>query len=161
MLAQLITYMRATLQTSRAAETSLAQEFTLIKAYLELLAIRMGKRLQYQTNLPESLAQARIAPMLLQPLVENAIKHGLEPAISGGTLIVGASEEQQQLVIRIADTGLGLPDQPEAIPGRTHSEIMSAMPICASVCKPYTAIAPAFIYMPTSQRGRSQNCAYR
>ena len=117
MLAQLITYMRATLQASRAAETSLAQEFTLIKAYLELLAIRMGKRLQYQTNLPESLAQARIAPMLLQPLVENAIKHGLEPAISGGTLIVSASEEQQQLVIRIADTGLGLPDQPEAIPG--------------------------------------------
>ncbi|MFX5801354.1 histidine kinase, partial [Acinetobacter baumannii] len=73
MLTQLIIYLRATLSTSRAEQTSLKQEFALIQAYLELLAIRMGKRLQYTLTLPDELQQAGIAPMLLQPLVENAI----------------------------------------------------------------------------------------
>lgn len=117
MLAQLITYLRATLQASRAARTPLAQEFSLIRAYLELLAIRMGKRLQYEISLPEGLESAVIAPMLIQPLAENAIKHGLEPAISGGTLKISATSEQEQLIIRICDTGLGLPENPADIPG--------------------------------------------
>ncbi|HTD06332.1 sensor histidine kinase, partial [Undibacterium sp.] len=79
MLDQLIQYLRATLSSSRADQTSLRQEFTLIEAYLELMSIRMGKRLSYTLDLPEELQELKIPPMLLQPLVENAIKHGVEP----------------------------------------------------------------------------------
>jgi len=59
-------------------------------AYLELLSIRMGKRLIYTLDLPKDLENFEIAPMLLQPLVENAIKHGLEPKLKGGSLNVSA-----------------------------------------------------------------------
>lgn len=109
MLTQLIIYLRATLSTSRAEQTSLKQEFALIQAYLELLAIRMGKRLQYTLTLPDELQQAGIAPMLLQPLVENAIKHGLEPKMEGGSIHVAAKSLGGYLHLKVIDTGLGLP----------------------------------------------------
>ena len=80
-------------------------------AYLELLGIRMGERLSYTLDLPDTLASLTIPPMLLQPLVENAIKHGLEPKIEGGHLLVRASLEQQSLLIQVSDTGLGLSAQ--------------------------------------------------
>ncbi len=110
MLAQLIHFLRATLNNARASSCSLQQEFDLLAAYLELLAIRMGKRLRYQLDLPEALADYRIAPMLLQPLVENAIKHGLEPKIEGGLVKVSAKREQDSLLLSVADSGLGLHD---------------------------------------------------
>jgi len=109
MLAQLIVYLRATLSSSRAEAGSLQQEFKLIQAYLELLTIRMGKRLSYRLNLPPELANHSIPPMLLQPLVENAIKHGLEPKMEGGTIEVGVSMTAGFLQIQVTDNGLGLP----------------------------------------------------
>ncbi|BBB67726.1 ATPase [Undibacterium sp. YM2] len=109
MLAQLIIYLRNTLSSSRAEHTSLKQEFTLMQAYLELLAIRMGKRLRYTLELPDALQQTSIAPMLLQPLVENAIKHGLEPKMEGGSIHVVAEAVIGQLHLKVIDTGLGLP----------------------------------------------------
>ena len=108
MLAQLIVYLRATLSSSRAENICLKQEFTLIQAYLDLLAIRMGKRLRYTLHLPSELEQEKIPPMLLQPLVENAIKHGLEPKVEGGTISISASKQHDQLVLVVSDTGLGL-----------------------------------------------------
>ncbi|MFZ6769431.1 sensor histidine kinase [Undibacterium sp. Di26W] len=109
MLAQLIVYLRTTLSSSRAEQTTLKHEFTLMQAYLELLAIRMGKRLHYTLDLPDDLQQTAIAPMLLQPLVENAIKHGLEPKMEGGSIHVVAEKQGMQLHLKIIDTGLGLP----------------------------------------------------
>ncbi|MDP1979582.1 sensor histidine kinase [Undibacterium sp.] len=108
MLAQLIVYLRNTLSSSRSEQTTLKQEFTLMQAYLELLAIRMGKRLQYTLDLPDDLQQTPIAPMLLQPLVENAIKHGLEPKMEGGSIHVVAEKQGSQLHLKVIDTGLGL-----------------------------------------------------
>ncbi len=108
MLEQLIRYLRATLSSSRLEQTKLENEFELIHAYLELLTIRMGKRLRYQIDLPTELRQHSIPPMLLQPLVENAIKHGLEPKVEGGEIHVSANIEAPFLHIRISDTGLGL-----------------------------------------------------
>jgi sensor histidine kinase YesM len=108
MLEQLITYLRASLSSSRVEKTTLKHEFELMHAYLELLAIRMGKRLRFTIDLPPELADLEIAPMLIQPLVENAIKHGLEPKMEGGTLHVSASLYQEQLQISVIDTGLGL-----------------------------------------------------
>ncbi|MBR7799309.1 sensor histidine kinase [Undibacterium fentianense] len=109
MLGQLIRYLRATLNSSRTEQTNLKHEFELLESYLELLAIRMGKRLSYQIELPSELEQCAIAPMLLQPLVENAIKHGVEPKLEGGNIFVKAEMRQDALQLSVIDTGLGLP----------------------------------------------------
>jgi len=100
--------LRASLNSSRIEQTTLQHEFELLEAYLELLAIRMGKRLQYQTDLPETLKRQTIAPMLLQPLVENAIKHGVEPKMEGGRIDVIAYTDADLLHIKVIDTGMGL-----------------------------------------------------
>jgi hypothetical protein len=108
MLDQLIRYLRATLSSSRAEATTLAQEFALIDAYLGLMSVRMGARLGYSLELPDDLKAARLPPMLLQPLVENAIIHGLEPKIDGGRVTVGAVLRGDTLEVSVGDTGLGL-----------------------------------------------------
>ncbi|MBI1835070.1 MAG: histidine kinase [Burkholderiales bacterium] len=123
MLEQLIHYLRASLSSSRLDRTTLKHEFDLMQAYLELLAIRMGKRLQYHCDLPEELEQQGIAPMLIQPLVENAIKHGVEPKMEGGSVHVSAEKKDATLHIKIIDTGLGLSehhDQAQAHAQHSH-----------------------------------------
>ncbi|MBE0623223.1 MAG: histidine kinase [Burkholderiales bacterium] len=107
MLAHFDTYLRATLASTRNDMCTLAEEFALLRGYLEILAIRMGPRLAFDLELPPELASARLPPMLLQPLVENAIKHGLEPKLEGGSLRVTASAEGAQLVLLVEDSGLG------------------------------------------------------
>ncbi|TFW21420.1 sensor histidine kinase [Massilia arenosa] len=116
MLDQLIQYLRATLSSSRAQATTLAQEFALMEAYLGLMSIRMGARLNYALELPPALAEARVPPMLLQPLVENAVAHGVEPKVEGGHIAVGARREAERLVLSVTDNGRGL-DAPPGKPG--------------------------------------------
>src|SRR5574341_233906 len=108
MLGHLNDYLRATLAATRRERSTLADEFALLRGYLEVQAMRMGERLRYRLELPEPLAQAGLPPMLLQPLVENALKHGLEPKIEGGEVRVTASERDGRLVIEVIDTGSGL-----------------------------------------------------
>ncbi|MBX3621636.1 MAG: histidine kinase [Rhizobacter sp.] len=109
MIDLLITYLRGALAGSRADTTTLRAEFTQLAAYLEIMTLRLGKRLSYQLELPDALEQARVPAMLLQPLVENAIKHGIEPKIGGGTLTVTAQRNGAVLALVVSDTGLGLP----------------------------------------------------
>ncbi len=108
LLDQLIVYLRATLSSSRTAATTLAHEFDLMRAYLELMSVRMGKRLTYRLDLPNELRDVTVPPMLLQPLVENAIKHGLEPKLDGGTIMVSARQNIATLTLLVSDTGIGL-----------------------------------------------------
>jgi sensor histidine kinase YesM len=108
MLDQLIQYLRATLGVSRAETTTLEQEFTALEAYLGLMAVRMGARLAYVCRLPDELRAASLPTMLLQPLVENAIVHGLEPKVDGGTIAIEAARRGELLEITVQDTGLGL-----------------------------------------------------
>lgn len=108
LLDQLIQYLRATLSSSRAGATTLEQEFSLMQAYLGLMSIRMGARLTYALDLPDDLRQIKVPPMLLQPLVENAIQHGLEPKIEGGHIHVQASSDGGVLTLTVSDDGLGL-----------------------------------------------------
>jgi sensor histidine kinase YesM len=119
MLDQLIQYMRVTLLSSRAEQTTLGDEFALMDAYLGLMSVRMGARLSYALQLPDDLRTVELPPMLLQPLVENAIKHGLEPKIDGGRVEVRARREGDLLVLTVSDTGLGLDCDP-ADPNGTH-----------------------------------------
>lgn len=118
LLDQLIQYLRATLSSSRAESTTLGQEFALMQAYLGLMSIRMGERLRFTLDLPEALQQIKVPPMLLQPLVENAIQHGLEPKIEGGHIHVQASTDAGVLILTVCDDGLGL-DHPGQTKG-TH-----------------------------------------
>lgn len=116
MLDQLIRFLRATLSSSRAEATTLEREFDLLDAYLGLMAVRMGPRLRFTLDLPEDLRAAAVPPMLLQPLVENAIAHGLEPKVDGGAVTVSALRRGALLELAVHDTGLGLAD-PAPRPG--------------------------------------------
>ncbi len=108
MLDRLIDYLRATLQASRATEHPLAEEFERLSDYLALMQLRMGERLRVQLDLPAELGRLPIPPLLLQPLVENAIKHGLEPHVDGGALHVIAQHDAGRLVLEVRDSGAGL-----------------------------------------------------
>ncbi|MBV8031209.1 MAG: histidine kinase [Betaproteobacteria bacterium] len=108
MLEHLNDYLRATLQAARDDTGTLGEEFGRLRGYLEVLAIRMGPRLRFTLSLPAELASARIPPMLLQPLVENAIKHGVEPKVEGGTVAIAAFRDAKGIAVTIEDSGLGL-----------------------------------------------------
>jgi signal transduction histidine kinase len=110
MLDQLIAFLRATLSASRASQHPLSAEFARLADYLALMQVRMGDRLQARFDLPAELAAVPVPPLLLQPLVENCIKHGLEPFVAGGRIVVGAAREGDALVLRVRDTGAGLSD---------------------------------------------------
>ena len=107
MLEKFIDYLRATLAATREQETTLGTEFQLMENYLAILKIRMGERLRVNLSLPAELAADHLPSMLLQPLVENAIKHGLEPKIAGGEISLQAAREGDNLRIDVTDTGLG------------------------------------------------------
>jgi LytS/YehU family sensor histidine kinase len=121
MIDQLITYLRSSLAASRAPWTTLGAEFAQLRAYLEIMATRMGPRLQWTLDLPPALQALAVAPMLLQPLVENAVKHGIEPQVGAGSIEVAARDTGGAIEITVRDTGGGLPPEPEARPppGRT------------------------------------------
>jgi hypothetical protein len=108
MLDHLVAFMRSTLTASRNMLHPLAAEFARIDDYLALMKIRMGERLQTQVEFPEALGELAVPTLLLQPLVENAIKHGLEPHVAGGRLEVAARSEGGDLVLSVRDTGAGL-----------------------------------------------------
>ncbi|MFT3814064.1 MAG: histidine kinase [Acidovorax sp.] len=112
MLDRMVDFLRATLGASRSTAHPLAREFDRIADYLELMAMRMGARLRYTLDLPGDLRDAPVPPLLLQPLVENAIRHGLEPQVEGGAIHVSARREGRLLVLEVADTGAGLPHAP-------------------------------------------------
>ena len=107
MTERLIGYLRHTLDASRREHATVGDELEIIADYLEILRIRMGERLWYSLDASDAVRAMPLSPMLLQPLVENAIKHGLEPKIEGGSVTVSARVENGALKIEIADTGLG------------------------------------------------------
>ncbi len=118
MLGRLIAFLRSTLQAGQRTEHTLSQEFTRADDYLALMAIRMGSRLETRTALPPELADARVPPLIVQPLLENAIQHGLEPSRRGGLLHLQASANGDVLTISVLDTGQGL----EAAGRTTHKD---------------------------------------
>lgn len=117
MLAHLIDYLRATLSASRAGTLPLGEEMARVRDYLELMQIRMGQRLRVSLDVPAELQHMDVPPMLVQPLIENAIKHGLDPMPDGGALHVTARREGQTLEISVRDNGCGLPAQAPHTPG--------------------------------------------
>ncbi len=107
MLEKFIEYLRATLARTRESESTLGKEIEMIRAYLDIIQIRMGSRLRYNIDVASQFNQVNFPPMLLQPLVENAVKHGLEPKVEGGMLTVSARHENGILRLSVEDDGLG------------------------------------------------------
>lgn len=112
MLDQLIAFLRATLSGSRASHHSLRTEFARLADYLSLMQVRMGPRLSTRFDLPAELSDVSVPALLLQPLVENSIKHGLEPSAAGGRIDVSAARDGDALVLCVRDTGAGIAEQP-------------------------------------------------
>ncbi|HEX7558551.1 MAG TPA: ATP-binding protein, partial [Usitatibacter sp.] len=107
MLESFIRFLRSSLGATRAESTTLADEGELMAAYLDVLQIRMGQRLRYEIDIPPELHAFQLPPMLLQPVVENAIRHGLEPKMDGGVVKVRARRDDGAVVIEISDSGAG------------------------------------------------------
>ncbi len=107
----LIALLRASMPTMREANAQgtrdLGRELAMIRPYLEILKVRMEDRLQTEVRVSDGLLSAEFPPMMLQSLVENAIKHGLEPKADGGLLTVSAEIVHGNLAVTVADTGLG------------------------------------------------------
>ncbi|MCU0764974.1 MAG: histidine kinase [Burkholderiaceae bacterium] len=103
----LIQYLRAALPQMREGSTTLGKELALVRSYLEILKVRMDDRLQFAITVPQGLMSAQFPPMVLQSLVENAIKHALEPKPEGGSITVNADIANGGLRVTVADTGLG------------------------------------------------------
>jgi LytS/YehU family sensor histidine kinase len=105
----LIQYLRAVLPQMRESNlsTNLGRELDMVTAYLALLKMRMEERLTVTIDVPEGLRSASFPPMMLQSLVENAIKHGLECKPEGGHLAVSAEVTDSKLRVTVADDGVG------------------------------------------------------
>ncbi|MET0981983.1 MAG: histidine kinase [Telluria sp.] len=113
MLERFIDYLRASLAASRAESATLGGELDQVSAYLDVLAVRMGARLRYRVEADAQCRTLPIAPMLLQPLVENAVMHGIEPKLAGGEIVVRTRVDGDVLCIEVADSGLGLGRAPQ------------------------------------------------
>ncbi|VVE51383.1 signal transduction histidine kinase [Pandoraea horticolens] len=112
LLGHLNRFLRASLAATRAEVTTLADEFALLDALMAIQQVRFGERLRYMLDLPEDCRTLQVPPMLVQPLVENAIKHGVEPLAGGASVDVSARRErladgEWQVAVRVADDGAG------------------------------------------------------
>jgi hypothetical protein len=107
MLGNLITYLRNSLPRTEGEMSTLGEELERARAYLEIMKIRMGDRLAVQVEVPDALKAAPMPPMMLQTLVENAVKHGLEPMTGGGTVWIIARESAGKVSVTVADDGRG------------------------------------------------------
>jgi len=101
-------YLRVSLGRTRRASSTLADEINVVSAVLTISAMRLGERLRYSISVPRALEDAQLPPLLLQPLVENALQHGIEPALNGGAIRIEASSDNDSLCLRVTDTGVGL-----------------------------------------------------
>lgn len=107
MLESFIDYLRASLGGLRREDHTLGHELALVQAYLGVLGLRMEERLQHTVDVPAELQALPVPALLIQPLVENAIHHGLEPKVEGGRVSVAARAQGGLLVITVTDNGLG------------------------------------------------------
>ena len=107
MLGHLIQYLRHSLPSTDEAMSTLGDELERTRAYLEILRIRMGPRLALEVEVPDALRALQMPSMMLQTLVENAIKHGLEPKPGGGTVWILARRDDDRVAVTVADDGLG------------------------------------------------------
>ena len=116
MVGHLIQYLRSSLPKMRETSSTVGQEIELVRAYLNILKMRMGERLEFGIDVPDDLLTVPFPPMMLPSLVENAIKHGLEPQREGGRIDIVVARmftaDGDRIRLQVKDTGKGLTDAP-------------------------------------------------
>jgi signal transduction histidine kinase len=110
-LKSLIAYLRAAVPRMHETETTLGQELELVRAYLELMQMRMPDRLQFALHIDPAATSLRCPPMTLLTLVENAVRHGVDPSEEGGRIDVDVWLRDERCLIRVTDTGVGLQEK--------------------------------------------------
>lgn len=108
LIASLISFLRAAMPQMRRGDTTLGEERQLVEAYLGIMQLRIGPRLRWRIEADPGLDGCRLPPALLLTLVENAIKHGIEPSCSPAEIMLSLRARDGRLQLRVADTGVGL-----------------------------------------------------
>lgn len=111
MLGDLGTLLRASLDNAQEQEVSLRQELDFLGTYLALERVRFGTRLTIEEEISPDALEAKVPTFILQPIVENAVRHGIEPQQAEGIISLSARIEDQQLSLSVSDSGTGLGDQ--------------------------------------------------
>jgi LytS/YehU family sensor histidine kinase len=111
--ANLIDFLRSSMRDMRSEQVCLSAEFGLVESYLKVMQVRLGERLRFALQLPRALEDVQLPTMILLTLVENAIKHGIEPALRGGEVRVSAEAADGAVRIRVQDSGVGMSTLPE------------------------------------------------
>jgi len=101
--------LRRSIECKERHKVSLAHELSLLNHYLAIQRVRFGKRIDFQIEVDPGTLHVGVPPMLLQPLVENAIRHGLEGRVSGGVVAISAAPVAGELLVKVEDDGVGLP----------------------------------------------------
>jgi LytS/YehU family sensor histidine kinase len=107
MVAALSDFLRLTLENRTAQELPLRRELEFVERYLAIEKVRFGERLQFVIDTPSDTLLALVPALVLQPLVENAVRHGLEPKMGGGSLTITARRSDEELVLTVEDNGAG------------------------------------------------------
>jgi len=175
MLESLRRYLETALPQIRGTGTTLGKEFELVRAYLEILQIRMGKRLVFSVALPMELADVEFPSMMLITLVENSIKHGLNASPEGGSITLDARVADGEVRVRVADTGVGF--QASSGSGIGLSNIRSRLAalygpaatlqlesneptgVVAAIAMPMSALNKAPTQVPVADLGRMRSAA--
>ena len=109
MLVRLAELLRLTMSQSGAALSPLREEIAFLEKYLEIERIRFRDRLAVKIDIDPATLDAQVPSLILQPIVENAIRHGIEPQVRPGSIVLNAAREGAQLVLTVSDNGCGLP----------------------------------------------------
>jgi LytS/YehU family sensor histidine kinase len=107
-LRSLVAYLRAAVPRINEPAATIGQELTLVKAYLELMHMRMPDRLKFEVHADPAALGLRCPPMTILTLVENAVRHGIDPSEDGGSIEIRIERRDNRCVVRVSDTGLGL-----------------------------------------------------
>jgi sensor histidine kinase YesM len=110
LLERLNDWLRVALVRARSDRATLGDEIDMLENYLQILKIRFGERLNWRIEVTDNARRTPFPPMLLQPLVENAVRHGIEPKLGGGEIAITANAENKILKISVRDNGVGLTD---------------------------------------------------
>jgi signal transduction histidine kinase len=114
-LDSLIAYLRAAVPQLHQAATTVGQELQLVRAYLELMHMRMPDRLQFGIHVDPEALQLRCAPMTLLTLVENAVRHGIDPSEEGGSIQITVRKRGERCIVQVGDTGMGLQESSQGL----------------------------------------------
>ncbi len=122
MLSRLGDLLRYTLDTAQAQTVALHQELDILQRYLALEQVRFQDRLAIQTEVAPEALQAHVPTLMLQPLVENALRHGIAKTVEEGTITITAARRQEHLVLEVIDTGPGMPEAAAPGVGLTNTQ---------------------------------------